>query len=124
MHALDPILVVDDTLPYRQMVASILAPRGHRVTTAADGLEALDRLRATHEPHVVLLDIVMPRLDGIGLWREIQSNPVLSGAGHRVIFMSTSSRLNAPSTPPAHGHLAKPFTREQLLAAIEATRLN
>lgn len=122
MFMADPILVVDDTLPYRQMVSAMLTPRGHRVSAAADGMEALERLRGALEPYIVLLDIVMPRLDGIGLWHAIQADVALRSAGHRIIFMSTSSRLNAPTTPRADGHLAKPFTRDQLVAAVDGVR--
>src|SRR5215467_3091523 len=65
MSALAPILAVDDSAPMREMIVAVLAPRGHRVATAANGREALDRLNAAVEPYIVLLDLVMPILDGI-----------------------------------------------------------
>jgi two-component system response regulator MprA len=123
MSAPVPILVVDDSAPIREMVVSILAPRGHRVTTAADGREALDRLRTAVEPQVVLLDIVMPVLDGLGVCGEIANDLALRAAGHKLILMSSTVRLSAPDIPTTAGQLIKPFTRQQLLAAIDAVQV-
>jgi CheY-like chemotaxis protein len=123
MYTPMPVLIVDDTAPFREMISSVLARRGHRITTAADGREALRRLHMAAEPHLVLLDLVMPVLDGIGVYRAIQADAELRGAGHRVILMSSSTRLTAPDVPPADGHLPKPFTRQQLITAVEAVCL-
>jgi CheY-like chemotaxis protein len=120
MYALDPVLVVDDTAPYRDMVRVTLTARGYRVGVAADGREGLMRLRAAVEPHIVLLDIVMPVLDGIGLWREVQADPDLRAAGHRVILMSSSVRLSQADVPATDGRLLKPFTKQQLIDAVAA----
>jgi CheY-like chemotaxis protein len=120
IHALPPVLVVDDTATFREMIVAMLTTRGYRVSTAADGREALGRLRAAAEPHVVLSDVVMPVLDGIGFWRGLQADPELRAAGHRVVFMSSPQRLAAPDMPDADGRLAKPFSRQQLLAAVAA----
>lgn len=115
-----PVLAVDDSAPIREMVATVLAPRGYRVHTAADGREALARLRLAVEPYVILLDIVMPVLDGLGVCAEIARDTHLRAASHRVILMSSSLRLASPDVPVTAGQLAKPFTRQQLIAAIEA----
>jgi CheY-like chemotaxis protein len=104
------------------MVATVLTPRGHRVTTAADGREALARLREALEPQVVLLDIVMPLLDGLGVCQEVTGDPQLRAMGHKIILMSTTVRLSAPDIPVTAGQLVKPFTRQQLVAAIEAAQ--
>ena len=122
MAASEPVLAVDDSAPIREMIATILTPRGYRVTTASDGREALQRLKAAAEPYVVLLDIVMPLLDGIGLCREIEQDEELRQAGHKIILMSSTMRLSAPDIPPTAGQLVKPFTRQQLIEAIEAVR--
>ena len=122
MPALEPILAVDDSASIREMIVAVLAPRGYRVATAADGREALQRLRAAAEPHVVLLDIVMPVLDGIGVCREVARDPSLREAGHKIILMSSTVRLSAPAMPVTAGALVKPFARQDLIAAIEATR--
>jgi CheY-like chemotaxis protein len=120
MYAPRPVLVVDDTGPFREMISAILVPRGYRVMTAVNGREALSRLRLAAEPHLILLDIVMPVLDGVGVCTEIRMDRELSAAGHRIILMSTSDRLSAPDIPPTEGRLVKPFTRQQLISAVEA----
>jgi CheY-like chemotaxis protein len=122
MPALEPILAVDDSAPIREMIVAVLAARGHRVATAADGREALQRLRAAVQPYVVLLDVVMPLLDGIALCQEIARDGALRQAGHRVILMSSALRLAAPGIPVTAGQLVKPFTRQQLVAAVDAVR--
>jgi two-component system OmpR family response regulator len=122
MSVLEPILAVDDSAPIREMISSILTARGHRVATAANGREALQRLRTMIEPHVILLDIVMPLLDGIGFCQELERDEHLRNAGHQIILMSSTVRLAGLSAPNTAGQLVKPFNRQQLIAAIEATR--
>src|SRR5579871_1994906 len=122
MATLGPILAVDDSAPIREMIAAILSARGHRVVTAADGREALERLRDAVEPYIVLLDIVMPRLDGLALCAEIERDPQMREAGHRIILMSSTLRLSAPDIPATAGQLVKPFSRQQLIEAIDAVR--
>lgn len=114
-----PVLAVDDSAPIREMIASLLAPRGYRVVTAENGYHALDTLRMEAEPFVILLDVVMPGLDGIAVVRAIGEDETLRGAGHRIILMSSPLRLAARDIPPTAGQLAKPFTRQQLLKAVE-----
>src|SRR5262245_36682315 len=122
MAASQPILAVDDSAPIREMIATVLTARGYRVTTASDGREALLRLKAAAEPYVMLLDIVMPLLDGIALCRELERDVRLQRAGHKVILMSSAIRLAAPDVPATAGQLAKPFTRQQLIEAIDVVR--
>ncbi|MGH2502352.1 MAG: response regulator [Ktedonobacterales bacterium] len=115
-----PILAVDDSAPIREMIVSVLSSKGYRVLTAADGREALQRLRAATEPYVVLLDIVMPLMDGIAVVREIESDITLKDAGHRCVLMSSTVRMSQPDVPRTAGQLAKPFTRQQLTEMVEA----
>ncbi len=122
MAASEPILAVDDSAPIREMISTVLTPRGYRVSTASDGREALQRLKAAVEPYVVLLDIVMPLLDGVGLCHEIEQDDELRRADHKIILMSSTMRLSAPDIPVTAGQLVKPFTRQQLIEAIEAVR--
>lgn len=119
MPALPTILAVDDSAPIREMIVSILGARGYRVIGAGDGREALQRLRAALDPCIVLLDIVMPLLDGLGVVQEIQQDPQLRAANHQVILMSSNLRLSAPDIPATAGQLVKPFTRQQLITTIE-----
>lgn len=115
-----PILAVDDSAPIREMIVSVLASKGYRVSAAADGREALQRLRAATEPHIVLLDIVMPLMDGIAVVTEIERDPNLHAIGHQFVLMSSTVRMSQPDVPPTAGQLAKPFTRQQLTEMVDA----
>lgn len=115
-----PILAVDDSLSIREMIVTALSAKGYRVASAANGSEALQRLRAATEPHIVLLDIVMPLMDGIAVVNEIERDATLKAIGHRFILMSSTLRMSQSDVPPTAGQLAKPFTRQQLVEMIEA----
>jgi two-component system, OmpR family, response regulator MprA len=122
MSAPEPILAVDDSAPIREMIISVLKPRGHHVITASNGQEALLRLHSYEEPYVVLLDIVMPVMDGIAVCNEVEQDPELRQVGHKIILMSSTVRLSALDIPITAGQLVKPFSRQQLLDAVAATR--
>ena len=79
------VLVVDDSLTVREMQRKLLAARGYRVDVALDGLDGWNQLRA-HDYDLVISDIDMPRLDGIGLVERIRRDPRL----HRVPVMIVS----------------------------------
>jgi two-component system chemotaxis response regulator CheB len=89
------VLVVDDTLIQRRLVSAVLAaePVVQIVGTAADGLAALDRIEVLR-PDVVVLDIEMPRLDGLGVLRELR----LRGLRPAVVMYSTLSERGARIT--------------------------
>ena len=55
MSSLEPILAVDDSAPIREMIVSVLGPRGYQVTTASNGREALQYLHAASKPYVIVL---------------------------------------------------------------------
>jgi CheY-like chemotaxis protein len=122
MSAPEPILAVDDSAPIREMIVSVLKPHGHHVITASNGQEALLRLHSFQEPFVVLLDIVMPVMDGIAVCNEVEQDPELRQVGHKIILMSSTVRLSALDIPITAGQLVKPFSRQQLLDAVAATR--
>lgn len=122
MAGIPPVLVVDDTLTYREMVSAILSRRGYRVSRAANGREALERLSAAFEPHIILLDLVMPVLDGIGVLQALHTDSDMYAAGHQIIVMSSPPPPAQFETWMPLQWLAKPFTPSQLLAAVEAAR--
>jgi CheY-like chemotaxis protein len=113
-----PILAVDDSAPIREMIVSVLSPRGYQVVTARDGCDALETLRVLGEPHIILLDVVMPGIDGPAVVDAINQDESLRNVGHRVILMSSPLRLAARDIPMTAGQLPKPFTRQQLVAII------
>ncbi len=119
-------LVVDDDAAIRETLYQLLEDEGYHVEQAPDGLIALDMLRATAHHMVVLLDVMMPRLDGFGVLREVTNDARLSRQ-HRFVVMTASAgtltdplmRLMEQIGAPA---LIKPFSIEQLLITIgEAT---
>ena len=113
-----PVLAVDDSASIREMIATVLTAHGYRVETAGDGKDALSHLRAAAEPYIVLLDVVMPLLDGIAVVHEIEADPHLRDSHHQIILMSSTVRMSQPDIPQSVGQLAKPFTRQRLLEVV------
>jgi CheY-like chemotaxis protein len=68
------ILIADDKASSRELIRTVLESAGHSVIEAADGLQALDQIRA-QKPDLIILDIHMPGMDGIGVTEELQSDP-------------------------------------------------
>lgn len=114
------VLVVDDDQSIRDLLADVLREEGHQVVTARDGLEALQVLE--HEgSFLVLLDLMMPRLDGVGVIQEMESRPGMRDS-NRVIVMSAADRLFALSSVLRRGfiaeQIAKPFDLGLLLDVV------
>lgn len=73
------VLVIDDDIAIREMLMSLMEDEGHSVVGASDGQEGLEYLQATAElPQLILLDLMMPRLDGWGFYTTIQAEPSLA----------------------------------------------
>jgi CheY-like chemotaxis protein len=113
------ILVVDDQATIRDTLGELLELEGYLVETAPDGLDALQRLRQW-PADAVLLDLMMPVLDGWGFLCARRADPAL--ADLPVIVMS--ARPDAPQSAAELGVqacLTKPFDLDELLDALEAT---
>jgi len=114
------VLVVENDPAIRAMLREMLLLEGYGVHTAEDGVAGLRILREARDPHIVLLNYLMPELDGIGVLSVAASEPIL--LRHRYILMSSVGHTqwrSAPSMPP-HAILAKPFSVDQLLALLHA----
>ncbi|HEV2706178.1 MAG TPA: response regulator [Pyrinomonadaceae bacterium] len=114
------ILVADDSPASRSLVASALSDvAGVEVARVSSGVEAI-KLVATDSFDLVLTDVNMPDINGLELLRFIKTNERLSALPVLVISTDTAEaeRLRALSLG-ADGYLAKPFTPDQLRAAIE-----
>ncbi len=117
-NAVPLVLVVDDSITVRRVTQRLLQREGYRVTLAADGLQALEKLQA-ERPTVVLSDIEMPRMDGFDLVRNIRSDARLSDLP---VIMITSRiaekhREHARELGVDH-YLGKPYAEDELLALI------
>lgn len=114
------VLVVDDNEALRENLAEALQLEGYAVAVAADGKAALERLADDPPPRVVLLDLMMPGMDGADLLARIRGDPRLAGV--RVVMTSGSTGLRS-RVPAADAILPKPFGVRELLSALRKVGL-
>jgi twitching motility two-component system response regulator PilG len=113
------VLVIDDSKTIRRTAETLLTKEGCEVHTAIDGFDALAKL-ADHPPDIVFVDIMMPRLDGYQTCSLIKHNktyraiPVVMLSSKDGLFDRARGRIVG-----SEHYLTKPFTREELLGAIE-----
>jgi two-component system, OmpR family, alkaline phosphatase synthesis response regulator PhoP len=111
------LLVADDEMWVRRLVAATLMGEPYEVIEACDGAEAVELTR-TERPDLVLLDVHMPGLDGLAACRQIKDDPEL--AGTTVIILSGDRLSDARGTAAGANHVfVKPFSPLQLLGFIE-----
>ncbi len=112
------VLVVDDSLTVRRVTQRLLVREGYRVTTAKDGMEALERL-ADERPQVVLSDIEMPRMDGFDLVRNIRGDARLRDLPVIMITSRIAQKHRDYAAELGVDHyLGKPYSEDDLLALI------
>ena len=114
------VLVVDDSKTIRRTAETLLSKEGCEVFTAVDGFDALSKV-ADHHPDIIFVDIMMPRLDGYQTCALIKHNKVFRGTP--VIMLSSKDGLFDRARGRIVGseqYLTKPFTRDELLSAIES----
>ncbi len=115
------VLVVDDVTVNRLVLRAILEPAGHRVSEAADGQAALDLLGAPGPlPDLVLMDVLMPGLDGLEATRRIRALPG-PAARLRILAVTASAmpdQIAECLRAGMDGHLTKPVDRRVLLEAV------
>lgn len=112
------VLIVDDNVDIRSFLSDLLGSEGYDVTAVCNGQQALESLRRAVRPCVVLLDLMMPVLDGYAVYRAWNADPGLRGA-HRLIIMSAADRLRVGDFPLADALLPKPFDLMDLLDVVE-----
>jgi twitching motility two-component system response regulator PilG len=113
------VLVIDDSKTIRRTAETLLAKEGCEVFTAIDGFDALAKI-ADHQPDIVFVDIMMPRLDGYQTCSLIKHNKVFRSIP--VIMLSSKDGLFDRARGRIVGsehYLTKPFTKDELLSAIE-----
>jgi len=113
------VMVIDDSKTIRRTAETLLKKEGFEVITATDGFEALSMI-ADHQPNLILLDIMMPRLDGyqtcalIKHHRVFRHTPVVMLSSKDGLFDRARGRVVG-----SDNYITKPFTREELLSVIE-----
>jgi twitching motility two-component system response regulator PilG len=116
------VLVIDDSNTIRRSAEIFLRQGGHEVLLAEDGFDALAKVN-DHGPELIFCDILMPRLDGYQTCAIIKRNPKFTHVP--VIMLSSKDGLFDKARGRMVGsedYLTKPFTKEQLLRAVESFR--
>ncbi len=116
------VLVIDDSNTIRRSAEIFLRQGGHEVLLAEDGFDALAKV-SDHDPELIFCDILMPRLDGYQTCAIIKRNPRFAHVP--VIMLSSKDGLFDKARGRMVGsedYLTKPFTKEQLLRAVDAYR--
>ena len=113
------VMVIDDSKTIRRTAETLLKKEGCDVTTANDGFEALSKI-ADHNPQIIFVDIMMPRLDGyqtcalIKHNEQYKSTPVIMLSSKDGLFDRARGRIVG-----SEQYLTKPFTKEELIDAIK-----
>jgi two-component system chemotaxis response regulator CheY len=112
------ILAVDDSASIRQMVKLTLSGAGYDIVEAGDGAEGLSKARAT-PLDMVVTDLNMPVMNGLGLIRELRKLPAYRGVP--ILFLTTESDAEMKrqaKAAGATGWITKPFQQDQLVAIV------
>ncbi len=110
------VMLVDDDEPYTDVMRRLLEAYGFEVGVANSAGQALELLEST-TPDLILLDIMMPEVDGITFLRSVRKNPRLSIVPILVVTAYPNA-LEPAMKAGANGHLSKPFRAQELRAAI------
>jgi CheY-like chemotaxis protein len=110
-----PVLIVEDDEDLRDMMAQMLTIEGFQASTAANGREALEYLHTSSKPHVILLDLMMPVMDGWEFRRQQQADPELAPVP--VIVLSALDQSRAAAVD-ATAFLKKPLDFDRLLELV------
>ncbi len=114
------VLIVDDEVNIVISLEFLLEQAGYYVRVAHNGQEGLEKI-ATFEPDLILLDVMMPRLNGFDVCQKVRENP---GWNHIKIIMLTAKGREAEITKGlalgANAYITKPFSTRELLTAVRA----
>lgn len=110
------ILIVEDDEDVREALASAMTQAGAEVVVASDGVEALERLRASPRFAVVLLDLRLPRLGGEELVAELRADPRFE----RLPVITMTAGYGSVPGPDIVARLQKPFDLDDLLRIVES----
>jgi len=113
------ILIVDDKLEVVELIAATLKGEGYRLITASEGREALEKI-GTEKPDLVLLDVIMPEMDGFEVLIKAKKDPKTKGIP--IIMLSAEGQKSDKDKGielGAEDYIIKPFSPSHLLIKIE-----
>jgi DNA-binding response OmpR family regulator len=114
------ILIVDDEPNIVISLEFLMRREGFEILVARDGEEALQSIRA-HRPDLVLLDVMMPRINGFEVCRQVRAEPAL--AGTRIVMLSAKGRpaqIAEGLALGADGYITKPFSTRNLVTQVKS----
>lgn len=111
------VLVVDDDPDILDAICDILEVEHYRVARARNGVEALDRVEA-ERPAVILLDLMMPVMDGVTFAKALRQRPAVRDVP--ILVISADGNPSRAASIGARGYLAKPFDIDTLLGHVVA----
>jgi len=119
MPAETRILIVDDEKPITTLLAQTFEQEGHMVATARDGIDCMNQMAAFH-PDVVIMDVMMPKLDGVDTTRLIRRNTNYAGT----VIVALSARADEETRQSmqdagANVFVRKPFAIAKLVARVQ-----
>jgi len=117
------ILIADDDVTCRAALGGVLKRFGHDVEDVSDGMEALERLRRPDAPRIAILDVMMPRMDGLEVVRQVRALDQMEPP--YLIMLSaqdTSADIIAGLDAGASDYLSKPFRIGELRARVDVGR--
>ena len=112
------VLVVDDEALTRQMIVMFLKMAGYETVEAEDGVDALKQVDL-HQPDALILDVMMPEMDGITMCKKLRANPVT--AAIPVLMLSGRSQVGAEEEGLAAGanaYMKKPMDHKEMLQLL------
>lgn len=112
------ILVIDDEPGITELLTDILEYHGHPVIVANDAREALSTI-GIQRPDLILVDLMMPSVDGLSLAVTLRHNPMLRGVPLIAMSASDSALALANRTGDFDAHISKPFENDQLVSLVE-----
>lgn len=114
------VLVVEDSIPQREMITELLRGSGLDVTAASDGVEALEHIQSGQPPDLVVLDIVMPRMNGYEVCRRLKADPSTQDVPV-VLCSSKGEEFDRywGMKQGADAYIAKPFQPTELVGTVK-----
>ena len=112
------IMLVDDDEDFREVLGTVLGMQGHEVEEAGDGVDALARLSAGRIPKLILLDMMMPRMDGEAFIRNVRRDPRVASIPV-VILSGHQAAAQKAAQLGAAGCLVKPIELSHLSSLVD-----